>query len=792
MKNRLQIGGGKKRLLTALSLSLVVGNALFAQEAWIDVTSEHIVNPSFKDGGTGWSGSNYSANGWDVAEFYDKNGTCSQQINSLKPGSSYKLTVKAFYRFGVNDGGTAHDNGTEVIHSELFAGEQSVLLKSLYSEEKDPDLRNNRNGWPDGKEGTNLYFNKYPDRYVNELEFTVSEGVNFVDIGIRVSEKVSRDWTCFSDFKLYVKSTYTEALTEKIGLVENLLGENSVLAACLKVKAEVNDKLNTYKSYGAITQESVMVAAIDDLNGTIVKLNSLIEKATISNDAMVNASAVKERDMLEVLKNSLGTEISAMENCLKDFSLEDDIVKIDAQTDKLNKETLRVKAWMGMASVLTKTRNLANEIGGLQDDQTYIKVGEDLQNGNLDFYTMSADVEALNLVCRNAMTTDFLAKATSEAPIDMTSFIKNPNVYQAKDKTVVPDGWVIADWGSKDNKEPTTEGFADAELHCGSWSGNSANNIGKAHYYSEIGGTVNVPDGCYRLEAATYITRQPDAVVLYASTDNVDMVMANFNGNKAVYDQAVGLNDGTTTSLEVQVSGGRLYFGVKGKAIVGSNGQQWLADNFRLYYIGAPDVEPKDIKVSEAGMSTYYSANAFTVPEGLTGGMVTNEDAATVAVDWRYPAGSTVPGRTGVILKGAVGDYKAEYSVANVASPENNLLDGTIEAATIADAGYKYYKLADGEKGLGFYFAVEGGSSIVNGANKAYLALPENEAQEVNFLALDFGTTGITDTALAAEDVRVDVYSISGVLVRSGVKASEALDGLSKGIYIVNGKKILK
>lgn len=792
MKNRLQIGGGKKRLLTALSLSLVVGNALFAQEAWIDVTSEHIVNPSFKDGGTGWSGSNYSANGWDVAEFYDKNGTCSQQINSLKPGSSYKLTVKAFYRFGVNDGGTAHDNGTEVIHSELFAGEQSVLLKSLYSEEKDPDLRNNRNGWPDGKEGTNLYFNKYPDRYVNELEFTVSEGVNFVNIGIRVSEKVSRDWTCFSDFKLYVKSTYTEALTEKIGLVENLLGENSVLAACLKVKAEVNDKLNTYKSYGAITQESVMVAAIDDLNGTIVKLNSLIEKATISNDAMVNASAVKERDMLEVLKNSLGTEISAMENCLKDFSLEDDIVKIDAQTDKLNKETLRVKAWMGMASVLTKTRNLANEIGGLQDDQTYIKVGEDLQNGNLDFYTMSADVEALNLVCRNAMTTDFLAKATSEAPIDMTSFIKNPNVYQAKDKTVVPDGWVIADWGSKDNKEPTTEGFADAELHCGSWSGNNDNSIGKAHYYSEIGGTVNVPDGCYRLEAATYITRQPDAVVLYASTDNVDMVMANFNGNKAVYDQAVGLNDGTTTSLEVQVSGGRLYFGVKGKAIVGSNGQQWLADNFRLYYIGAPDVEPKDIKVSEAGMSTYYSANAFTVPEGLTGGMVTNEDAATVAVDWRYPAGSTVPGRTGVILKGAVGDYKAEYSVANVASPENNLLDGTIEAATIADAGYKYYKLADGEKGLGFYFAVEGGSSIVNGANKAYLALPENEAQEVNFLALDFGTTGITDTALAAEDVRVDVYSISGVLVRSGVKASEALDGLSKGIYIVNGKKILK
>ena len=151
-----------------------------------------------------------------------------------------------------------------------------------------------------------------------------------------------------------------------------------------------------------------------------------------------------------------------------------------------------------------------------------------------------------------------------------------------------------------------------------------------------------------------------------------------------------------------------------------------------------------------------------------------------------------MPSYTGVILKGAHGAYVGEYSVANVSRPEDNLLEGTLVATAIDAEGYKYYKLAEGEKGLGFYFAATDGSSIVNGANKAYLALPENEAQEVNFLALDFGTTGITDTALAAEDARVDVYTISGVLVRSGVKASEALDGLSKGIYIVNGKKILK
>lgn len=107
--------------------------------------------------------------------------------------------------------------------------------------------------------------------------------------------------------------------------------------------------------------------------------------------------------------------------------------------------------------------------------------------------------------------------------------------------------------------------------------------------------------------------------------------------------------------------------------------------------------------------------------------------------------------------------------------------------------GYKYYKLADDvTNGLGFYFAIQDGSSIVNGANKAYLALPEAVAQEANFLAFDFDATGITDTELTAEEAPVDVYGISGIRVRSGVKASEALEGLPKGIYIINGRKILK
>lgn len=42
------------------------------------------------------------------------------------------------------------------------------------------------------------------------------------------------------------------------------------------------------------------------------------------------------------------------------------------------------------------------------------------------------------------------------------------------------------------------------------------------------------------------------------------------------------------------------------------------------------------------------------------------------------------------------------------------------------------------------------------------------------------------------EDNRVDVYGVSGRKLRRGMPKSEALDGLSKGVYIVGGKKVVR
>lgn len=55
--------------------------------------------------------------------------------------------------------------------------------------------------------------------------------------------------------------------------------------------------------------------------------------------------------------------------------------------------------------------------------------------------------------------------------------------------------------------------------------------------------------------------------------------------------------------------------------------------------------------------------------------------------------------------------------------------------------------------------------------------------------------SGISETVVPAGGIgsgKVDVYSLAGTLLRSGVKAGEALETLPAGMYIVGGKKVVK
>ena len=52
------------------------------------------------------------------------------------------------------------------------------------------------------------------------------------------------------------------------------------------------------------------------------------------------------------------------------------------------------------------------------------------------------------------------------------------------------------------------------------------------------------------------------------------------------------------------------------------------------------------------------------------------------------------------------------------------------------------------------------------------------------------GGDGIETVTVA--DAKVNVYNLQGVVVKTNVNTANALDGLKQGIYIVNGKKVVK
>lgn len=200
------------------------------------------------------------------------------------------------------------------------------------------------------------------------------------------------------------------------------------------------------------------------------------------------------------------------------------------------------------------------------------------------------------------------------------------------------------------------------------------------------------------------------------------------------------------------------------------------------------------IQVSAAGYATYFNNKAWVVPENMEAGIVTGVNDHILGVDWIYVTGKVVPANTAVLIKAPEQEYTCSLSSDEVALPTGNLLKGTLENAMTEGENCVFYKLAYDQQGenLGFYWGAENGAAFMNQAYKAYLALPQAQASEINGFLIDTdgGTTGVTD--IQTKNIKVDVYTLGGVLIRQQVEAVHALDGLQKGIYIVNGKKIIK
>ena len=185
----------------------------------------------------------------------------------------------------------------------------------------------------------------------------------------------------------------------------------------------------------------------------------------------------------------------------------------------------------------------------------------------------------------------------------------------------------------------------------------------------------------------------------------------------------------------------------------------------------------------------------FIVPEGLELSWITISDKGKMEKTQSATAGSVISGDGAYFVEATdKGDYKFVCTTDEALTPGVTWLYPAIAGQKVTaplsssdNDKYTFYKLslngASKPGSIGFYWGAKDGVPFTfNSANKAYLAVPKTNPSSNNSSINIDSTTGIS--TIAETGVANDAtYSLSGVRMNS--------DRLPKGIYIVNGKKMI-
>lgn len=197
------------------------------------------------------------------------------------------------------------------------------------------------------------------------------------------------------------------------------------------------------------------------------------------------------------------------------------------------------------------------------------------------------------------------------------------------------------------------------------------------------------------------------------------------------------------------------------------------------------------------GYATFVTDVPYVMPKGACGYAVTvAPHVGVITKTEAYTEGSQVPAQTALLIGGAPGtnyypavlkeDVTATYS-------GENYMEGrrTAEGYTNSQKGVAvyYYKLAlNSASKPGFYYgAADGAAFQLTKPTTAYLAVPQS-ITPVNGYLIDFDgeETGISTIAPTNGNANGAIYNLNGI------RMTQTLRNLPKGVYIVNGKKVIK
>lgn len=204
--------------------------------------------------------------------------------------------------------------------------------------------------------------------------------------------------------------------------------------------------------------------------------------------------------------------------------------------------------------------------------------------------------------------------------------------------------------------------------------------------------------------------------------------------------------------------------------------------------------EEVSITIDEHLYVTYYNGTKTTeLPEGVTAYCVSfDEEEGNISLYSLASAGEKVNRGVPVVLKAeTAGDYVLKINAYKDgwSSPANILFgsDEDTETSTLVSGNaddYYYYALSlSQDNEIGFYWMNAEGSSFINGAGKAFLAVKKSvfaNSNEVRGFSFNNAATAIKSLDAATKTGKV--YDMAG----------REVNAQAKGVYIMNGKKYIK
>lgn len=720
----------------------------------IDLTSM-IYNNQFevRDDSNGTLGAIWNSNptrGGDTgnrcAEVYNKNFNVYQTLTDL-PNGKYKVSCQAFYRAGDNAVASASRTaGTEKINAVLYANDATSELMSVYEEAgKNGTVGANVASYgyvPNNMSDASKYFTEglYKN---NSVEVVVVDGT--LRLGIKKETTIYKDWALFDNFKL------------------EYLGQVSSDAALKAAQAE-------FKTL----QEK---ASSDCLNNTAYDVVSGKDKSNLQD--LVNKSLDEVTvDNIESLKKEINDAMDAFK----------------------------------------------------ADVEIYRNFDKHIDVANL-FGAEALDIEIPSKDLKNTATGEELRTKRNQVYMAIYNYVED---HYKKDVTSVLNAGLDS-WDKP--------GFT---LTSDNWQSYRGNRTGSEMYHEVNGGYNNTSawtntltkningllPGKYVVKVACRTSQNGgnSAGVISAKVGEADAITAQFplkdatghgiaTDGSACFDNSKTYNtngrDGggwewkyvpfevttpsdVTLSITLSSEGGHNYPGFYDPQILTIT--QDVALNQEKNY--EPTALSANVTLTRPMNQGRW--NTIVLPFDVTAEQVKSQfgDDAVVA-SYTGNTGNTLNFETATegmkanvpyMVKPSTTALEAGYKFDDVIMVQAN--DAPSGEGTIKFVGnYKngtqlttndYFISSSGDETI-FYQA--GGNETM----KAYRATfhaddATTESKVLNFSLDGSGTTGIADIDAASKANAYNVYNLNGMLVK---KNATSLEGLAKGVYIVNGKKYI-